>query len=403
MKGMIARIILFLLLAVCLSFQVWDSWRKFWDGKTSMAVSVDPAQLEPLPSFTLCTQPFTNADVMRDKFNISDDALTLRRSLFTDTLPENVTLNDIWEQSSYTPNWIRFGNDDITLDGINFNATGEEISKVEQINSLFLGKCLSIFPRKARNAANENGILTVEFPHNQIPKKVKLLLHETPGARYSLIPGDYTSPGTKIYFIELGNIGTLRIGRTVKKYDIQRSNGLCKEYDLDDSVEKCNLQKLTLQQIATCHLINRTDICSIPQALNIFQLNGITNTEPCTTIAEHDCLTHAMLTTPSSRNKYCPKPCTEKTLKTALRMTEVKEKNKFDLYMLYQSDEIEMYEEYLIYDFPGIVSSLGGSLGLFLGFSFFQCGDYFMTKVSTLWKKTRHARLQNGEDIASQK
>jgi hypothetical protein len=133
----IGRIILFLLLATCFSFQVWDSWQKFWDGKTLMAVSLIPAPLETLPAITLCTEPFTNADIMRDKLKMPPDMLTLR------SYDENTvfkipfkccTFNDIWEQSSYTPNWIKFGKDNITIDGINFN-TGDEISKVKQLNS----------------------------------------------------------------------------------------------------------------------------------------------------------------------------------------------------------------------------------------------------------------------------
>jgi hypothetical protein len=94
-KGNIGRIILFLLLALCFSFQVWDSWQKFWDGKTSMAVSVIPAPLETLPAITLCTEPVTNTDIMRDKFNLSSDMFTSRPSQYIDLLPKNVTINDI--------------------------------------------------------------------------------------------------------------------------------------------------------------------------------------------------------------------------------------------------------------------------------------------------------------------
>jgi hypothetical protein len=74
-KGNIGRIILFLLLALCFSFQVWDSWQKFWDGKT--------------------TEPVTNTDIMRDKFNLSSDMFTSRPSQYIDLLPKNVTINDI--------------------------------------------------------------------------------------------------------------------------------------------------------------------------------------------------------------------------------------------------------------------------------------------------------------------
>lgn len=41
----------------------------------------------------------------------------------------------------------------------------------------------------------------------------------------------------------------MRIDQTVKKYDIQKNTGLCTEYDSEDSVEKCNLQKVILKNI----------------------------------------------------------------------------------------------------------------------------------------------------------
>jgi hypothetical protein len=37
------------------------------------------------------------------------------------------------------------------------------------------------------------------------------------------------------------------------------------------------------------------------------------------------------------------------------------------------SSKIEVSQEYKVYDFSGIVGSLGGSLGLFIGFSFLDC------------------------------
>jgi hypothetical protein len=76
-----------------------------------------------------------------------------------------------------------------------------------------------------------------------------MILHETPGSRYSLVPGDEISTGTKIRYFTLGRYGTMRIDQTVKKYDIQKNTGLCTEYDSEDSVEKCNLQKVILKNI----------------------------------------------------------------------------------------------------------------------------------------------------------
>ncbi len=40
--------------------------------------------------------------------------------------------------------------------------------------------------------------------------------------------------------------------------------------------------------------------------------------------------------------------------------------------------DVEIQEELLIYDFISITSAAGGSLGLFIGFSFLDCGSFLL-------------------------
>ena len=46
--------------------------------------------------------------------------------------------------------------------------------------------------------------------------------------------------------------------------------------------------------------------------------------------------------------------------------------SEFDIELSFQypSPNLILYEEYLIYDWIGMIGSIGGSLGLFVGFSF---------------------------------
>ena len=46
--------------------------------------------------------------------------------------------------------------------------------------------------------------------------------------------------------------------------------------------------------------------------------------------------------------------------------------------LYYTSNYIILHEEYLIFDLNSIVVAVGGSLGLFLGFSFLQCGNFIL-------------------------
>ena len=63
------------------------------------------------------------------------------------------------------------------------------------------------------------------------PENVVLILHETPGERYSLVPGDALSKGSKIEKVKLGEMKTLGIDVQKKDRKVQRADGQCKDYD----------------------------------------------------------------------------------------------------------------------------------------------------------------------------
>ena len=54
------------------------------------------------------------------------------------------------------------------------------------------------------------------------------------------------------------------------------------------------------------------------------------------------------------------------------------------LFWLFESTNVQVYQEYLIYDEIGMIGSIGGLLGLFLGFSFFNVISYFIGKIKKI-------------------
>ena len=77
----------------------------------------------------------------------------------------------------------------------------------------------------------------------------------------------------------------------------------------------------------------------------------------------------------SQWNQICPHQCTEITFKMSSKRTPHDISDLALVYMSYYSDRMLLLEEYLVFDFSSILVAIGGSLGLFLGFSFFQCGS----------------------------
>ena len=52
-----------------------------------------------------------------------------------------------------------------------------------------------------------------------------------------------------------------------------------------------------------------------------------------------------------------------------------------EFYWMFPSTIIKVHNEYLIYDMTGLIGSIGGSLGLFVGFSFRDFFSYFIGLV----------------------
>ena len=63
-----------------------------------------------------------------------------------------------------------------------------------------------------------------------------------------------------------------------------------------------------------------------------------------------------------------------------MQLTPLKDKSSIAVY--YKNMDIEVSEEVLLYDFNALVAAVGGSLGLFLGFSCYSV-------ALELWLKSR--------------
>ena len=126
-----------------------------------------------------------------------------------------------------------------------------------------------------------------------------------------------------------------------------------------------------------------TKVCLIPQAKDIVNFD----LDQCTTKEEYDCMLKLLKTDPDLRNEVCPNPCWEITYKT-LSKSLPQDMAKFAILMMYyKSNHYSLLEEYLVFDSSSILVALGGSLGLFLGFSFFQCATAIVNYVINCTKK----------------
>ena len=85
----------------------------------------------------------------------------------------------------------------------------------------------------------------------------------------------------------------------------------------------------------------------------------------------------------------CPKSCVTYTFKSKYHTSigPVSDSKLIEIFYWFSSDDIQISQEYLIYNANGLIGSVGGALGLFIGFSFqellngfFYMLEHFITK-----------------------
>ena len=59
------------------------------------------------------------------------------------------------------------------------------------------------------------------------------------------------------------------------------------------------------------------------------------------------------------------------------------------LWLKLEGPDITVHEEYVVYDFNGIVGTVGGSLGLFIGFSVLDFMLYILNRIRANSSKKR--------------
>ena len=129
-----------------------------------------------------------------------------------------------------------------------------------------------------------------------------------------------------------------------------------------------------------------------PVALVALPFTGSPNITMCKTKDEYDCnfkLFDKLLE--EITIEMCPKACSVLQYSETVIMGD-----RHKMYRPNQSDHLRLFlykfgklqnvivhEEYLIYDFIGVIGSAGGTLGLFIGFSFINIIDSFMSFLKT--------------------
>ena len=103
--------------------------------------------------------------------------------------------------------------------------------------------------------------------------------------------------------------------------------------------------------------------------------------------------------------KKCLRPCKNTEFEGSIQKNQMKTEDgtaSFGLY--YQSTVVAIHSEHLIYDILTFIGTVGGSLGLFIGFSFYD-GFLLLEKLTCkkLENELNHEKSTQSEDFEIEK
>ena len=124
--------------------------------------------------------------------------------------------------------------------------------------------------------------------------------------------------------------------------------------------------KFSLTEDTSCFKLE-TSLFIVWQTLFEFGSKPEDNLTICQSMEDNTCMFGASLDEVANATKYCPIKCTYRQF-DALVDSIITDNSV--IMINFASTQITTYEEYLIYDLAGMVGSVGGNFGLFVGWSF---------------------------------
>jgi hypothetical protein len=128
-------------------------------------------------------------------------------------------------------------------------------------------------------------------------------------------------------------------------------------------------------------------LCTIPQSLYTMKKLGLNDSliSQCKSFDSFKCHKEVQIFMVQqhlvSKIHNCRPSCHKSKHRIFPRKTSIGNQSVLPINFYYHSSRVEVLEEYLLFDFNAIVAAVGGSLGLFLGFSCLDFGYYIMDRM----------------------
>ena len=377
-----------------------DVFTKFVQRTTGFNTLQEP--LNELPTTVFCFTPCAKSSIFKnhnltlnDLYRYADliDKPWFEMSWFQEKLPWLTNFKQLIQ--SYNDSWQVFSDQIFYKLGRDFhlyynNETDSKILLEEgenQINSMnFLveklytylsGVCYAITPQFFD--AHKKLKFQISFVKNMDPKDIPSnmgVYFTSKENSYGIIDMNWFN-GNELSFDLDSWSTTFKLSASTTKYLESTSN--CRPYGFNDCLMKM-IKEYTRFDESDSHCSSIT--CAALSLPNITSSNLI---QPCVTFKDNLCMMEKLHDIMKLSKGTCPKNCT--TLEYTGRPTLKQQNDEKDFKKEYQwsimmaSNKTQVYQEYVVYDAMGLVGNIGGTLGLFLGFSF---RDFILMSIDYL-------------------
>lgn len=270
--------------------------------------------------------------------------------------------------------------------GNNTNANNDTVM-LEEIKTLFYQNCYGVSTISSSPLRHAYKILQVEFNNTSIATNISTtdFFITTKNNSYGIMLYKWFDGEVLTYRIKKRN--AIEIVLLAEKKIFLQSKTHCSE----ESTYKCSANVVMNYDFKGC-----SRKCIPSYFLESFPFYENDKVQLCETDEEVTCFESHLIDIMAfiAANGPCPKACTRTKFNGIVsyegQITHIKQIEDYStlIYAIEAPASVTVHEEYLIYDLLGLVGSVGGTLGMFIGFSFINLISYTLAVIKKLFTKS---------------
>ena len=358
------RALFFLGLFLCFIFHANLQFKKFLHGDTTLATRALNMEKLKYPVITLCPTYSFKTDVIK----LAGFPPNFWMSLSPEDWNPNMTIKD-WkdflDNSTYRIDELASSiklHNGFVIDKLELK--DNELITIKKVPTSYRGICYSISLNLLTESPTD--YVKIYFKHPSKENDLNIFYHEAFEETY-LMAFDYwiMQPNMQILKSEYGYSNELVVKHHWKKPGTANCNEkattktqhYCIAQEIIEKCKPCSFPFHSILQEIEKKLEQKTKICSSPLELKDSQ----------------NCISKTII---NSRKSKCLRPCSLWMLELYPRQKPLHGLvvNESVISFYYRHLEVEESKEYVLVDFVTALSGIGGSMGIFLGFSFLDIG-----------------------------